>query len=101
MIESLSLVDAVRPDVVESRKQALSKNAQVKTENTNTNGEESTSTMREFLFYVLIKHVLVNPDVYEHLVKSDLKTMLKKGENSGNQYLLLFQHCFIPYQKQV
>jgi len=36
----LSLIDAVMPDVVESRKQAAAKNQPIKTEPTNTNGEE-------------------------------------------------------------
>lgn len=42
LIESLSLIDAVMPDVVLSRQQQAhnSKNAAVKTENTNANGEE-------------------------------------------------------------
>jgi transducin (beta)-like 1 len=44
-IESLSLIDAVLPDVVESRKQAQNKTAQVKTEAANTNGEESSNTV--------------------------------------------------------
>ncbi|BFZ00441.1 hypothetical protein BsWGS_03480 [Bradybaena similaris] len=37
-LESLSLIDAVMPDVVQSRKQALTKNSQVKAEANNTNG---------------------------------------------------------------
>ena len=43
MIESLSLIDAVMPDVVETRKQAVSKTAQIKTEATSANGEETAS----------------------------------------------------------
>ncbi len=42
MIESLSLIDAVMPDVVESRKQAAVKNQQIKTEPNGTNGDESS-----------------------------------------------------------
>ncbi|KAL4220630.1 Transducin (beta)-like 1 X-linked receptor 1 [Mactra antiquata] len=44
-IESLSLIDAVLPDVVESRKQAQSKTTQVKTEAASTNGEENSNTV--------------------------------------------------------
>lgn len=42
LIESLSLIDAVMPDVVLSRQQQAhnSKNATVKTENSNANGED-------------------------------------------------------------
>lgn len=45
MIESLSLIDAVMPDVVASRQQQVHnvKNSVVKTETTNTNGDESNS----------------------------------------------------------
>ncbi|CAH1780820.1 unnamed protein product [Owenia fusiformis] len=45
VIESLSLIDAVMPDVVESRKQAAQKNHQIKTEPTNTNGEEGSHSL--------------------------------------------------------
>lgn len=45
MIESLSLIDAVMPDVVESRKQAAQKAHQIKTEPANTNGEDATHTI--------------------------------------------------------
>ncbi|CAG5130363.1 unnamed protein product, partial [Candidula unifasciata] len=38
-MESLSLIDAVMPDVVESRKQAFTKSSQVKAEPSNTNGD--------------------------------------------------------------
>jgi len=48
-IESLSLIDAVMPDVVESRKQARAKTTAVKAEPANTNGEENTATLREYL----------------------------------------------------
>ncbi|KAI8770712.1 F-box/WD repeat-containing protein TBL1XR1, partial [Biomphalaria glabrata] len=41
-MESLSLIDAVMPDVVESRKQAITKSNQVKTETSNTNGDNGT-----------------------------------------------------------
>lgn len=42
-MESLSLIDAVMPDVVESRKQAFTKNSQVKAEpSNNTNGDDGT-----------------------------------------------------------
>lgn len=45
VIESLSLIDAVMPDVVESRKQAAAK-AHIKTAETpNTNGEEPSQTL--------------------------------------------------------
>ena len=47
MIESLSLIDAVMPDVVETRKQTVSKAAQIKTEATNTNGEEASSLSKK------------------------------------------------------
>ncbi|KAK3095189.1 hypothetical protein FSP39_011197 [Pinctada imbricata] len=40
-IEALSLIDAVMPDVVESRKQAAQPQQKVKTETTSTNGEEA------------------------------------------------------------
>ncbi|CAC5402619.1 TBL1 [Mytilus coruscus] len=42
-IETLSLIDAVMPDVVESRKQAAVKTQNVKSEPSNTNGEGETS----------------------------------------------------------
>lgn len=45
VIESLSLIDAVMPDVVESRKQQPAKATQIKTEPANTNGEESSNTI--------------------------------------------------------
>ncbi|KAK3596640.1 hypothetical protein CHS0354_039817 [Potamilus streckersoni] len=46
VIETLSLIDAVMPDVVENRKQAVAaKAAQIKTEASNTNGEEASHTM--------------------------------------------------------
>ncbi|XP_012944421.1 F-box-like/WD repeat-containing protein TBL1XR1, partial [Aplysia californica] len=44
-MESLSLIDAVMPDRVEARKQAIAKNSQVKTEASNTNGDDSTHTV--------------------------------------------------------
>jgi len=40
VIESLSLIDAVMPDVVEGRRVAAAKNQPIKTEPTNTNGGE-------------------------------------------------------------
>ena len=40
MIESLSLIDAVMPDVVESRKLAAAKQAQIRSEQTALNGAE-------------------------------------------------------------
>ena len=44
VIESLSLIDAVMPDVVESRKQAAAKSQQLnKAEANNTNGEEGAA----------------------------------------------------------
>ncbi|KAK2154836.1 hypothetical protein LSH36_256g05021 [Paralvinella palmiformis] len=48
VIESLSLIDAVMPDVVESRKQAAAKSQQIKqikTEPADTNGEEGVQSM--------------------------------------------------------
>ena len=44
-MESLSLIDAVMPDRVEARKQAIAKNSQVKTEASNTNGDETSQTI--------------------------------------------------------
>ncbi|ESP00289.1 hypothetical protein LOTGIDRAFT_225956 [Lottia gigantea] len=41
-MESLSLIDAVMPEVVESKKQAAAKANPIKTENVNTNGEDAT-----------------------------------------------------------
>jgi len=51
VIESLSLIDAVMPDVVESRKQAAAKSQQIKqikTEPADTNGEEGVQSMCEY-----------------------------------------------------
>lgn len=45
VIESLPLIDAVMPDVVESRKQAAAKAHQIKTENANTNGEDASHSL--------------------------------------------------------
>ncbi|KAJ8310702.1 hypothetical protein KUTeg_012567, partial [Tegillarca granosa] len=45
VIESLSLIDAVMPDVVESRKQAAAKAHNLKSEPANTNGEEPSQTI--------------------------------------------------------
>ena len=45
-LESLSLIDAVMPDVVDSRKQAAK--THVKAESTNTNGEEVSHTVCEY-----------------------------------------------------
>lgn len=42
VIESLSLIDAVMPDVVESRKQAALKQTQIKNEPNNTNGDDNS-----------------------------------------------------------
>ena len=56
VIESLSLIDAVMPDVVESRKQAAAKNQQLKTEPSNTNGEEGTASISTCTFLFLNKH---------------------------------------------
>ena len=53
MIESLSLIDAVMPDVVETRKQAVSKAAQIKTEPTNANGEEASSMSKTLTMVTL------------------------------------------------
>lgn len=47
VIESLPLIDAVMPDVVESRKQAAAKAHQIKTENANTNGEDASHSLGE------------------------------------------------------
>ena len=33
--------------------------------------------------------------------RKTLKTFFGKGENAGNQHFLLFQKCFLPYQRQV
>ena len=52
-MESLSLIDAVMPDRVEARKQAIAKSSQVKTEASNANGDETSQTMgkgRSFFF---------------------------------------------------
>lgn len=50
MIESLSLIDAVMPDVVASRQQQAhnSKNAVVKAEPSNTNGEDTTHSFGDW-----------------------------------------------------
>ena len=40
VIEPLSLIDAIMPDVIEQRKQNIAKNAQVKVEPCHTNGGE-------------------------------------------------------------
>ena len=46
VIESLSLIDAVMPDVVESRKQSAQKQPhQIKNETSNTNGEDGNHTL--------------------------------------------------------
>ena len=47
VIDSLSLIDAVMPDVVETRKQQAAKEQQVKTEPVSTNGEEMAQTGAE------------------------------------------------------
>ncbi len=47
VIESLSLIDAVMPDVVEQRKLAAAKSQQIKTEASSTNGEESAAAISE------------------------------------------------------
>lgn len=41
-IEALTLIDAVMPDVVESKKQAAQPAPKIKTEPASTNGEEAT-----------------------------------------------------------
>lgn len=51
----MSLIDAVMPDVVESRKQAAK--AHVKTETANTNGEEVSHTVCEYSFHTLLVFV--------------------------------------------
>lgn len=48
VIESLSLIDAVMPDVVESRKAAAAKSQQIKTETNSTNGDESSAAISMF-----------------------------------------------------
>ena len=47
MIESLSLIDAVMPDVVESRKLAAAKQAQIRSEQTALNGAEDGMYSRD------------------------------------------------------
>ena len=54
MIESLSLIDAVMPDVVETRKQAVSKTTQIKTEATSANGEETSTVGKEFIMVLVV-----------------------------------------------
>ena len=58
VIESLSLIDAVMPDVVETRKQAVSKTAQIKTEATSANGEEASSISKKLLILCQLLHVV-------------------------------------------
>lgn len=53
MIESLSLIDAVMPDVVESRKAAAAKIQQIKTETNSTNGDESSTAISKYLYELL------------------------------------------------
>ncbi len=43
VIESLSLIDAVMPDVVESRKQAAAKSQQIKADTNNANGGDDAA----------------------------------------------------------
>ena len=38
-----------------------------------------------------------NPDSSDPKKEGLLKTMWKKGENAGNQHLLLFPQCFLPF----
>jgi len=47
----LSLIDAVMPDVVESRKQAAAKAHNIKSEAANTNGEETSHSGISKLMY--------------------------------------------------
>ncbi len=48
VIESLSLIDAVMPDVVESRKAAAAKSQQIKTETNSTNGDENSAALSTY-----------------------------------------------------
>jgi hypothetical protein len=54
VIESLSLIDAVMPDVVESRKQAAQKQSQIKNEPNNTNGEEGAHSLSRYPRFVVV-----------------------------------------------
>ena len=63
MIESLSLIDAVMPDVVESRKAAAAKSQQIKTETNSTNGDDGAATISKcsaFCLFTMIMIVNVN-----------------------------------------
>lgn len=60
MVESLSLIDAVMPDVVASRQnQQNQQKQQVKTEVQDTNGEEGTAD-NKFTIYYIKKHIYSN-----------------------------------------
>ena len=35
---------------------------------------------------------------FNYLMKEAFKNIVRKGDNAGDQYFLLFQQCFLPYQ---
>ena len=35
------------------------------------------------------------------LTKKAFENIVEKGENAGNQHVLLFQQCFLPFAKQI
>lgn len=53
MVDSLSLIDAVMPDVVASRQQAnQAKSNMVKNESNNTNGDDGSHSYSKFYCYI-------------------------------------------------
>ena len=61
VIESLSLIDAVMPDVVESRKAAAAKSQQIKTETNSTNGDENSAAMSTSILLVHLAKIPKSP----------------------------------------
>ena len=40
-----------------------------------------------------------NLSTFVSLLDKTLEIIVGKGENAGNQYFLLFQQCFLPFQR--
>ena len=58
---------------------------------------ENESSHLKVMNYLTFYHTI---PTFNNPRKKPFENIVGKGENAGNQYLLLFPQCFLPYQRQ-
>lgn len=85
MVESLSLIDAVMPDVVASRQNQINQQKQqLKTEGQDTNGEEGNNLLGTFttsIVYIVVQ--ISNINVYRNILGDKSKRKVARAKITG------------------